>query len=69
MIIAVREKPHGEVYFEINGLPEDDARRAAFRFYNKRKEEDYNELVHNTYVVTVVPISQAVAGILLSWNG
>jgi hypothetical protein len=72
MIIKVLEYKYSDGspsyrYFNVNETEDKDkARRIAFRFLKKRKEKDFNELVHETSVVVPENISDDSAKILLS---
>lgn len=47
----------------------DQARSAAYRLVHGKREEDYNELVHSTRVITPEPISRETANALLRFRG
>lgn len=46
-----------------------NARMAAFRHIHKRREKDWNEIVHATRVITTVPVSRDAAEVYLSNYG
>jgi hypothetical protein len=58
LLVCVRQK-FGDKYIEVpffdNNLGDfrETAQRIAFFHVNKRKVNDYNELVHNTFIVDI----------------
>lgn len=59
MIVAVRpwdNCPYHE-YVDVPVSDEESARRIAFISKRKRKCDDYNHLVHNTFVISVEKLS------------
>lgn len=63
MIIAVRENKETR-HVQVNEKDSDKARSIAFRFIHKRREADFNELVHNTHSIEVQECQQSVADVL-----
>jgi hypothetical protein len=64
MIVIVKEgvKNH---YIEITENDRDIARQLAFRFIHRRKEQDFNELMHHTIIDELKTIPNEVKDFLL----
>jgi hypothetical protein len=53
-------------YYQVSAKDEDTARKISFRYCHKKKEEDYNELAHKTFLVYIEQsISQELANFIL----
>lgn len=66
MIVGVKPWPSAG-YYEYYDVPIESgetARRAAFRFAKRQKESDYNELVHQTTILTATKISNEMVDFL-----